>query len=104
MFYTYVLKSEKDGKHYYGFCKSLTERLEYHNQGKVISTKSRRPFIIHYFEVFPTKAEAIARERFFKSVDGHIWLKRNKIIYFVIPSSLLSLPPEKWQSGRSRQS
>jgi putative endonuclease len=80
MFYTYVLKSEKDGKHYYGFCKALTERLKYHNQGKVISTKSRRPFIIHYFEVFPTKTEAIARERFFKSVDGHIWLKKNKII------------------------
>ncbi len=104
MFYAYILKSLKDNKYYYGYCEYLDIRLTIHNAGKVRSTKSRRPFEIHYSESFVTKTEAIKRENFFKSIDGYNWLKQNKIILLVISSSLLSLPPEKWQSGRLRQS
>ena len=80
MFYVYILKSQKDGRHYYGYCEILCDRLKNHNTGKVRSTKSIRPFTIHYFETFISKSEAIKREIFFKSVDGHRWLKANKII------------------------
>lgn len=80
MFYTYILKSLKDSKHYYGFCEDIDARLKYHNAGQVKSTKSRRPFVLHYSESFASKTEAINRERYFKSIDGYNWLKQNKII------------------------
>ena len=80
MFYSYVLKSLKDGKYYYGSTADLKARLNEHNRGKVRSTKSRTPFIVHYYETFETKSEAAKRELFFKSINGYIFLKENKII------------------------
>ncbi|MDQ0969316.1 putative GIY-YIG superfamily endonuclease [Flavobacterium sp. W4I14] len=44
MFYSYILKSEKDGKYYYGSTENLEIRLIKHNRGDVKSTKARRPF------------------------------------------------------------
>jgi len=80
MFHAYVLKSLKDGKYYYGHAADLKIRLNEHNRGKVRSTKSRIPFILHYYETFKTKSEAAKREAFFKSINGYIFLKENKII------------------------
>jgi len=80
MFYAYVLKSVKDEKYYYGHTADLKLRLGEHNKGKVRSTKSRVPFILHYYEAFETKSEAARRELFFKSINGYIFLKENKII------------------------
>ncbi|MCB0716436.1 MAG: GIY-YIG nuclease family protein [Chitinophagaceae bacterium] len=79
-FYTYILKSLKDQKYYYGYCSDLTKRLDNHNQGKVKSTKHRRPFVLHYFETFDVRADAIRRELFFKSIDGYNFLKSQNII------------------------
>lgn len=50
MYYSYILKSLKDWRYYYGQAKDLEKRLIRHNSGKVRSTKSRRPFEIHYFD------------------------------------------------------
>jgi putative endonuclease len=80
MFYTYILQSKKDNGYYFGFTSNMEERLLKHNGGKVVSTKFRRPFVIHYIETFSTKAEAIRRELFFKSFEGRKWLIGNKII------------------------
>ena len=80
MFCTYILKSLKDGKHYYGHTADLDVRLKEHNNGKVRSTKGRRPFILDYFETFSTKQEAAKRELFFKSIDGYRYLKQQGII------------------------
>ena len=80
MFYAYILLSEKDGKYYYGSCENVAVRLKNHNAGKVRSTKSRRPFVLHYKENFATKTEAIKRENYFKSIDGYNWLKNAGII------------------------
>ena len=79
MYYVYILKSLKDLKYYYGSCEDLEKRLSVDNAGKVRSTKSRRPFIVHYFEKCSSRAEAQKREYFFKSIDGYRWLKENKI-------------------------
>jgi putative endonuclease len=59
MFYAYILKSLKDGGFYYGSCERPKERIKSHNAGKVRSTKSRRPLVLHYVEEYPTKKEAI---------------------------------------------
>ena len=80
MYYVYILKSLRDGRYYYGCTSNLETRLKSHNSGKVRSIKSRRPLILHYYEEFESKPEALKRERFFKSVTGNIWLKEQGII------------------------
>jgi len=67
MFLVYVLKSEKDNKLYIGSTNNLSRRILEHNQGNVHSTKNRRPLILVFTEHFPTKAEALKREHYFKS-------------------------------------
>ena len=57
-FYTYILKSLKDDGYYYGHTSDIENRLKRHNSKKVKSTKSRIPFVLHYFETFQTKSEA----------------------------------------------
>ena len=79
-FFAYILKSLKDQKYYYGHCANLDTRVSNHNSGKTRSTKSRRPFVIHYYESFETKSEAAKREYFFKSIAGYNYLKSNRII------------------------
>jgi len=78
-FVTYILKSQLDGTHYYGHSGDLDQRLKQHNAGKVKSTKSKRPWMIHYIESYPTKSEAYRRELFFKSIDGYNFLKQKAL-------------------------
>ena len=73
VYYAYVLKSTTYGTHYYGSSEKPEERLKAHNSGKVRYTKGRR-------EEFETRSEAVRRERFFKSIEGHNWLKSEGII------------------------
>ena len=80
MFYTYILRSLKDSRYYYGHTADLDKRLKEHNAGKVRSTKGRIPFEVHYSEIFETKSEAYRREMFFKSREGRDWLFTNRII------------------------
>jgi len=80
MYTAYVLRSEKKGKHYYGHSKNLENRLKSHNSGKVRSTKSGRPWIVIYSEVFDSKSEAYRQEMFFKSKAGYAYLKQKDII------------------------
>ena len=58
MYFTYLLKSEKDQAFYYGHTKVLESRLAEHNAGRVRSKKGKRPWKIHSFEEFQPKSEA----------------------------------------------
>ncbi|MFC5193705.1 MULTISPECIES: GIY-YIG nuclease family protein [Bizionia] len=78
MFYTYVLKSEVDGRRYKGHTDNIASRLLEHNSGKTKSTKGYIPWELVYFESFKTREEAIERERFFKTGVGREFIK-NKI-------------------------
>ena len=62
MFYTYVLKSKKDGKLYIGSTNDLKRRLTQHNSGEVKSTKPRIPFILIYYEAYSAEEDARHRE------------------------------------------
>lgn len=66
MYYLYILKSLKDGYGYIGTTKNLVKRLEQHNNGRVRSTASRRPFVVVYKEEFLTLSEARKKEWFLK--------------------------------------
>ncbi|QQG44416.1 MAG: GIY-YIG nuclease family protein [Candidatus Roizmanbacteria bacterium] len=75
MFYTYVLKSYKDNKLYIGFSDNLKQRIEDHNNGKVSSTKDRRPLKLIYYEACLSKLKALKREKYFKTGFGRQYLK-----------------------------
>ena len=75
MFYTYVLKSNKDGKLYIGWTDDLKSRIEKHNNGQVTSTKNRRPFKLVYYEACLDKDRSIRREKYFKTGFGRKFLK-----------------------------
>ncbi len=44
MYFTYILRSLKTGKHYYGSCEDLEKLLILHNAGKIINS---RKYFIH---------------------------------------------------------
>lgn len=70
MYYVYILRSLRDKNHYVGLTSDVFKRLEYHNKGKVVSTKARTPFELLYKEVYATRAEAREREKYLKSYRG----------------------------------
>jgi putative endonuclease len=72
MNYLYIIKSLKDGNHYVGMTSDLDGRLNYHNSGRVRSTKSRTPFIIIYNEEYQSLSEARYREKYLKSYKGSV--------------------------------
>ncbi len=57
-----------------GQTKDLSERLKRHKNGQVRSTKFRRPLDCIYTEECSTRAEAFAREEYYKS----LWSARFK--------------------------
>lgn len=63
MFYVYVLESKKNGDVYVGYTADLRKRFQVHNQGKVISTKSLRPWALVYYEAYRSKKDATRREK-----------------------------------------
>ena len=67
MYYTYMLKSLKDRKNYAGFTRNLKLRFEQHCKGLVESTKNRRPLKLIYYEACLNKADALKREKYFKT-------------------------------------
>ena len=76
MYYVYVLFSAKDKKFYIGFTSNLKRRLEEHSQGKNISTRSRRPLKLVYYESHLSKKDAQRREKYFKTTKGKSTLKQ----------------------------
>jgi putative endonuclease len=75
MYYTYVLKSKIDNKHYVGWTNDLKHRILSHNNGKVESTALRRPLTLVYYEACLDEKKAIHREKFFKTGYGRKFLK-----------------------------
>ena len=68
MYTVYVIKSLKDNRLYYGFTNDIKRRLKEHNEGKVLSTKSRVPFELVYYELAETIIIARKKEKYFKMV------------------------------------
>jgi len=76
MFYTYVLRSKKDGKLYIGCTSNIEKRLAKHNTGTVTATKSRLPFELIYYEACLSKEKSITREKQLKTGFGRSYLKK----------------------------
>jgi len=76
MFYLYVLKSKADSRLYIGYTRNLGGRLEKHQRGDVLSTKSRRPLELIFYEAFKNRLDAKRRERYFKTSKGKSSLRQ----------------------------
>ena len=81
-YYVYVLQSDKDNLWYTGYTSDIKNRLQLHNDGKVESTKDRRPLKLIYFEVCLNQQDATRREKYLKSGNGKIYLRNRLRNYF----------------------
>jgi putative endonuclease len=70
MFHVYVLLSRTTGRHYVGSCEDVDERLRRHNAGHSKSTRHGIPWILTHSESFSTRAEAVRKERYYKTGRG----------------------------------
>ena len=80
-YFVYILLSKKDNKLYTGCTNNLSDRIHRHNSGSVKATRTRRPLELIYKEVFVSKPEAFARERFLKTKWGNTFKQRVKKFY-----------------------
>jgi putative endonuclease len=76
MFTTYVLRSQATQRLYTGSPSDFEKRLEQHDANVSASTKNRGPWELVHREDFPTRAEAVRRERYLKTGKGREELKR----------------------------
>ncbi|MBI4118345.1 MAG: GIY-YIG nuclease family protein [Parcubacteria group bacterium] len=75
MYYTYVLKSSKNGRLYTGHTNDLRKRFKEHNSGQSEYTKMRGPYKLIYYEACCDNGDAQARELYLKSGKGKRYLK-----------------------------
>jgi len=75
MWYTYVLKSKRNGYLYKGSTNNLKRRKLEHDSGNVESTKSKRPWELIYYEACLSEEKAVKREKYFKTGFGRKFLK-----------------------------
>jgi len=77
MWSVYIIKSNKFDWYYVGVSKDPSDRLTFHNSGKVRSTKARRPYSILIIEDFDGKISARRREKYYKTGFGKkVWMKK----------------------------
>ena len=82
IYYIYILLSEVDGNYYTGYTNNLKKRVSLHNEGKVKSTKNRRPLKIVYFEGCINQQDATHREKYLKTTYGKRYIK-NRLKEFI---------------------
>jgi len=69
MTYVYFLLLT-DNKIYTGLTDDLRRRFYEHQNGKVESTKNKRPVILVGYEAYQNKSDAVRREKFLKTTEG----------------------------------
>jgi putative endonuclease len=75
MFYTYILKSKKDGKMYTGYTTDLRKRFKQHSDNLDGYTKGRGPFQLIYYEASIDEYDVRSREKYLKSGKGKRYIK-----------------------------
>lgn len=83
MFYVYVLESEYNREMYTGRTADLKKRLKEHNCGKTISTKRYIPWKLVYYEACTDEEDAVRRERYLKTNQGHRYVRMRLREYFI---------------------
>jgi len=74
--FVYILKSDVDKSLYVGYTKNIKRRIEEHNQGLNFSTKSKKPWVLIFFEGYRSEIDAKRREKYLKTIQGSRTVKR----------------------------
>ena len=80
--WVYVLVSTSDKKRYIGYTGEINRRLKEHQDGKVFSTRYRRPLKLIYLEGCVNEEDARRREKYLKTTDGRRFLAKRLKIYY----------------------
>ena len=67
---------------YIGYTTNLQRRIKEHNRGMSFSTKAYRPWHLIYCEAYLNEKDAKRRERYLKTNQGAMLLKRQLKEYF----------------------
>ena len=86
MIFVYILYSHSYNRTHVGQTKNLNDRLNYHNSGKVKSTKPYLPLEIEAFIAVRTEEKAKNLEKYFKTCSG-IALARKRIISYEVTTT-----------------
>jgi putative endonuclease len=73
-YYSYVLRSLKNGILYKGSTQDIEKRINTHNSGKVEFSSKYMPWELVLFEEVQTRADAINREKWYKTGVGRNWV------------------------------
>jgi len=76
-YYSYVLRSLKNGILYKGSTQDLEKRIATHNKGLVQYSSRHIPWELVLFEEFKTRSEALHREKWYKTGVGREWIKNH---------------------------
>lgn len=76
MYFVYILQSILYGRYYIGHTENIDGRLIRHNEGRVRSSKSYKPWKIVHTEKYKTKSEVCKRELEIKSYKSGIKFKK----------------------------
>ncbi|MBI1839030.1 MAG: GIY-YIG nuclease family protein [Candidatus Colwellbacteria bacterium] len=79
MHYVYILKSDKDGTRYIGVTSDLKRRLREHNSGSAKYSKTKSPYKLVWYCVFPDKESAYKFEKYLKSSSGHAFTNKRLV-------------------------
>ena len=80
-YYVYIIES-KNRDLYVGQTSDLRNRLQEHNRGEIVSTKSHRPWELIHYEAYLNERDANRRERYLKTSQGIRLSKRMLKEYF----------------------
>ncbi|MFM2305653.1 MAG: hypothetical protein RLZZ367_322 [Bacteroidota bacterium] len=75
MAYLYILYSESTDKYYVGATNDLDERLRRHQLDNDKYTSKGKPWVLVYKEEYPTKADAMKREREIKAKKSRKYIE-----------------------------
>ena len=68
-YYVYILYSESAGKFYIGQTNNIQGRLERHNSGTENATRPYRPWVLKWYGVKSSRADAMFLERKLKNLS-----------------------------------
>jgi putative endonuclease len=63
MFFMYILQSELHRRYYVGSTQEVVNRVQEHNSGECVSTRSGIPWELIRIEKYKTRAEAVRKEK-----------------------------------------
>jgi putative endonuclease len=89
-FVVYILYSNGSIRNYTGYTSNLIRRFHSHNLFGKDSTRFYRPWFVIHVEFFPTKEEAMKKEKYYKSGRGS--LRKKELINAYLKNWAHTLP------------